>query len=376
MSRPIRFPVLLLLLAALTLASCARSGPPAPVVNGITPSRLPPSASGPSDGLRQGAPGTVTVQRGDTLYGIARANEVPLRAMIEANRLQPPYVLRVGDVLRLPYARSHVVAGGDTLYGIARRYNVDVSSLARANSLSEPFTIRLGQRLLLPSQVQESPAPAMVASGTVPLANPRPAPSAGPTSPSTPSPGAPAASDTSGSAGQAQSAPETAPSTSAAGQARTQTAAAPPPATGSSAILKSPPARSGSTFLMPVNGRILSDFGPRGGGLHNDGINIAAPRGTPVLAAENGVVVYAGSELKGFGNLLLINHAGGYMTAYAHNEALLVRRGDEVRRGQAIARVGRTGSVDTPQLHFEVRRNSRAIDPKPYLQRGVAALSR
>ena len=366
MSRPIRFPVLLLLLAALTLASCARSGPPAPVVNGITPSRLPPSASGPSDGLRQGAPGTVTVQRGDTLYGIARANEVPLRAMIEANRLQPPYVLRVGDVLRLPYARFHVVAGGDTLYGIARRYNVDVSSLARANSLSEPFTIRLGQRLVLPSQVQESPAPTIVASETVPLANPRPAaPSAGTPSPSAPSSDA--------SSGPARDVPPTA---SEPAQTRTQTAAAPPPATGSSAILKSPPARSGSTFLMPVNGRILSDFGPRGGGLHNDGINIAAPRGTPVLAAENGVVVYAGSELKGFGNLLLINHAGGYMTAYAHNEALLVRRGDEVRRGQAIARVGRTGSVDTPQLHFEVRRNSRAIDPKPYLQRGVAALPR
>ncbi|MCH2395949.1 LysM peptidoglycan-binding domain-containing M23 family metallopeptidase [Oceanibaculum sp.] len=360
MMRPFPFPVLLLLLAAVTLASCARSGPPAPVVNGITPSRLPPSASAPSDGLRQGMPGTVTVRRGDTLYGIARANEVPLRAMIEANNLQPPYVLRVGDVLRLPNARFHVVAGGDTLYGIARRYDVDVSSLARANSLSAPFTIRLGQRLVLPSAVQASPATTAVARAddTVPLANTRPAPSAEP-APST------APSEPQASTEEPRSPP-----------AQSQTAAAPPPASGSSAILKAPPPRSGSTFLMPVNGRILSDFGPRGGGLHNDGINIAAPRGTPVLAAENGVVVYAGSELKGFGNLLLINHAGGYMTAYAHNEALLVRRGDEVRRGQAIARVGRTGSVDTPQLHFEVRRNSRAVDPKPYLQRGVAELPR
>jgi murein DD-endopeptidase MepM/ murein hydrolase activator NlpD len=363
MNRDFRFPVLLLLLAAMILASCARSGPPAPVVNGITPSRLPPSASAQSGGPRQGAPGTVTVQRGDTLYGIARANEVPLRSMIEANGLQPPYVLRVGDVLRLPNARFHVVVSGDTLYGIARRYNVDISSLARANSLSEPFTIRLGQRLVLPSAVQESPAATIVASGTVPLANQRP----------TPSPSVPSADTTSSSGRPAKAAPETTPSASES--PRTQTAA-PPPATGSSAILKPPPARSGSTFLMPVNGRILSDFGPRGGGLHNDGINIAAPRGTPVLAAENGVVVYAGSELKGFGNLLLINHAGGYMTAYAHNEALLVRRGDQVRRGQAIARVGLTGSVDSPQLHFEVRRNSRAIDPKPYLQRGVAELSR
>lgn len=357
MNRSFRFSVLFLLLAAVTLASCARSGPPAPVVHGITPSRLPPSATAPADGPRQGTPGTVTVQRGDTLYGIARANDVPVRAMIEANGLQPPYVLRVGDVLRLPDARFHVVAGGDTLYGIARRYDVDVSSLARANNLSEPFTIRLGQRLVLPSAVQTSPT---AVAGGVPLANSRPAPA--PSQNPAPAPDAP---------------PSTAPSGAPSAGTSPQTqAAAPPPAAGSSAILKPPPPRSGSTFLMPVNGRIVSDFGPRGGGLHNDGINIAAPRGTPVLAAENGVVVYAGSELKGFGNLLLINHAGGYMTAYAHNEALLVRRGDEVRRGQAIARVGRTGSVDTPQLHFEVRRNSRAVDPKPYLQRGVAELSR
>lgn len=126
---------------------------------------------------------------------------------------------------------------------------------------------------------------------------------------------------------------------------------------------------------MPVNGRVISGFGPKGGGLHNDGLNIAAPRGTPVLAAENGIVVYAGSELRGFGNLLLVNHADGWMTAYAHNEALLVKRGDIVRRGQAIARVGSTGSVDTPQLHFEVRRNSRPVDPQPHVRRaGQAAL--
>jgi murein DD-endopeptidase MepM/ murein hydrolase activator NlpD len=120
-------------------------------------------------------------------------------------------------------------------------------------------------------------------------------------------------------------------------------------------------------FLWPVKGKVVSRFGPQGGGQHNDGINIAAPRGTPVLAAENGVVVYAGNELPGFGNLLILRHADGWMTAYGHNDALKVRRGDTVRRGQPIATVGTSGGARTPQLHFEIRRGSDAVDPSRYL---------
>ena len=127
------------------------------------------------------------------------------------------------------------------------------------------------------------------------------------------------------------------------------------------------PALSGGKFLWPVNGKIVSRFGAKDGGLHNDGLNIAAPQGTPVRAAENGVVAYAGNELRGFGNLLLIRHADGWMSAYAHNDALLVQRGDRVARGQTIARVGRTGNVATPQLHFELRRGAGPVDPLPHL---------
>ena len=112
---------------------------------------------------------------------------------------------------------------------------------------------------------------------------------------------------------------------------------------------------------------MISRFGPKAGGLHNDGLNIAAPRGTPIRAAENGVVVYAGSELEGFGNMVLLKHADGYVTAYAHAADVLVDRGDTVRRGQAIARIGSTGNVDRPQLHFEIRKGRRAIDPKTRL---------
>jgi len=112
-----------------------------------------------------------------------------------------------------------------------------------------------------------------------------------------------------------------------------------------------------------VKGELISRFGDKGTGLRNDGINIAAPKGTPVVAADNGVVAYSGNELKGFGNLVLIRHPNGWVTAYAHNETLLVARGEHVERGQEIARVGSTGNVTSPQLHFEVRKGGERIDP-------------
>jgi murein DD-endopeptidase MepM/ murein hydrolase activator NlpD len=116
-----------------------------------------------------------------------------------------------------------------------------------------------------------------------------------------------------------------------------------------------------------VRGRILSTFGPKADGLHNDGINIAARAGAPVIAAENGVVVYAGNELRGFGNLLLVRHADGWITAYAHLDKMLVKKGQKVTRGQAIGTVGTSGGVSQPQLHFEIRRGTQAVDPAKFL---------
>ena len=141
-------------------------------------------------------------------------------------------------------------------------------------------------------------------------------------------------------------------------------APAPPPQT---AALPPPPPRGGQSFLWPVRGRVIGSYGTGSGGTHNDGINIAAPEGTTVVAADSGVVAYAGNELRGYGNLILIKHADGWMTAYAHNAQMLVKRGERVQRGQAIARVGATGAVNTPQLHFEVRKGTRALDPADFL---------
>ena len=127
------------------------------------------------------------------------------------------------------------------------------------------------------------------------------------------------------------------------------------------------PARSSSKFMKPVEGALISSYGPKKGGLHNDGINIRAPKGAAVRAAENGVVVYAGDEIKGSGNLILVRHSDRWMTAYAHLDKINVARGAVIKRGQSIGAVGSTGSVDSPQLHFEVRRGTQAINPKIYL---------
>ncbi|MBV8473319.1 MAG: M23 family metallopeptidase, partial [Hyphomicrobiales bacterium] len=116
-------------------------------------------------------------------------------------------------------------------------------------------------------------------------------------------------------------------------------------------------------FRWPARGRIIEGF--KAGG--NDGINIAVPEGTSVRAAESGVVAYAGSELKGYGNLVLIRHPNGFVTAYANNGELEVKRGETVKRGQVIAKSGQSGNVNSPQLHFELRKGSTPVDPTSFL---------
>jgi murein DD-endopeptidase MepM/ murein hydrolase activator NlpD len=121
------------------------------------------------------------------------------------------------------------------------------------------------------------------------------------------------------------------------------------------------------SFRWPVRGRVITGFGPKPNGLQNDGINVAVPEGTPVKSAEDGVVAYAGNELKGYGNLVLVRHSNGFVTAYAHASEIMVKRGDQIRRGQVIAKSGQTGNVSSPQLHFEIRKGSTPVDPTQYL---------
>lgn len=302
-----------------------------------------------SDGpLQVRRPAAVTVYAGDTVYSIARRYSLVVRDLIEANNLQPPYQLQPGTVLRLPGGGSdYVVQRGDTLSVLARRFKVDFNALAATNGKRAPYVLHVGERLTIPG----AKAPAQVAST---------APSSGGGSLVVTSPNAP------GGGGGKPPAPR--PDQPPA-YARTPTS---PPL--SASLPAAPPARAGSSFLWPVKGEVVAEFGPLPGkGQHNDGINIVAAKGTAVRAAENGVVAYVGNELKGFGNLLLIKHADNWMTAYAHNEKLLVRRGDQVKRGQTIATLGASGSVTAPQLHFEIRRGTEAVNPVDYLQDKVAS---
>jgi len=309
-------------------------------------------------------PSPMAVYAGDTVYSVARHCGVSVRALIEANHLQAPYALAAGMRLAMPGGGSdHVVERGDTLSVLARRYRVDFQSLAAANGKTPPYTLKVGEHLRIPGGTATAAAGGygnlVVASPNA--ANPAPAihgvplqpplrTAAAPPPPQVPSAQRPAA---------AQPAPAGAQSAPAA------VAAAVPP---------EPAAVTGRGFLWPVKGDVVLDFGPQPAkGQNNDGINIAAPKGSPVRAAENGVVAYIGNELKGFGNLILLKHADGWMTAYAHADQVAVRRGDAVKRGQQIATVGATGSVTAPQLHFEIRRGSEAVNPIDYLKDVIAA---
>src|SRR5579875_362515 len=313
----------------------------------------PPSFANPAD-----VPGGhVTVRSGETIYDVARRTGAPVRDLIDANRLQPPYRLAPGRELIVPRIPTHVVRRGETLNSIAGAEGVELYSLARMNELSPPFAVTPGEVLKLPPRVTRP----LVAEAPPPAPPPgKPAIATAPLAPVTTQPLRPGAAPPPAAKPEIANLPPQAPAAPAIEAPRTGSVA---------------PAGAGR-FLWPVRGRVIGGFGATPAGTHNDGINIAAPKGTPVRAADAGVVVYAGNELRGYGNLILIKHVGGWMTAYAHNANLLVKRGETVKRGQEIATVGATGIVTEPKLHFEIRRGTEVLDPMQYLSASQARAGR
>lgn len=235
----------------------------------------------------------------------------------------------VPDAVSVPGGRLHTVKRGETGIAIAQAYGVPWSKVVAANKLKPPYALEVGQKLLLPSS---KAAAAATANMTVEQRA--------------------AAFSVNIDDLITGSAPAEKPASRAAPK---------PP----EALVEAPAVTI--ALVWPVDGRILSGFGPKPGGRYNDGINLKVIRGGAVRAAADGTVAYAGDAIPGFGNLLLVKHPGGWVTAYAHNEALLVTLGTKVRAGEPIARAGATGAVDTPQLHFEVRRGRTAVDPLRYL---------
>ena len=297
----------------------------------------------------------VTVGAGETVESIARKYGVPASALRQTNNLSETNAIRPGQRIVIPrYLSSsasaqratksahvaqgvHVVAPGETMMGIAHKYGITLNALARANNMQPFGKISVGQPLTIPG------------SHSVAVAH---APAAPPPSPQVAQPRTIPAEKAIASAAPLQSARVVTPETQTTTQSVTTAAE---------------PAGNLPSFRWPVKGRIIAAFGSKMDGTQNDGINLAVPEGTPVKAADDGVVAYAGNELKGYGNLVLVRHANGYVSAYANASEILVKRGDTIKRGQVIAHAGQTGNVTSPQLHFEIRKGSTPVDPTKYL---------
>lgn len=339
---------------------------------------------------------SIDVQPGDSLYALSKRHHVSIAALMELNGLKNA-TLKPGQKIVLPanarrplakpaepapvtsivgqapvpvsqpvaaaptrippqpvaaapaadWDGSYVVKSGDSLYGIARTYKIQVAELQRQNAITDAMKMKPGMTLKVPSGNVAS------ATLTAPAGAVAAVPAQTPTAPT-----APAA--VTGGVRLLN------PPADALPQKETVTAlpvkvAGPATATAAST--------ASAKFRWPARGSLLAGFGKRPDGAHNDGINIAVPAGTDIAASDAGTVAYAGSEIKAYGNLVLIRHEGGWVTAYAHADQILVKRGDVVTRGQVIAKAGSSGSVDQPQVHFELRQGSKPIDPTPHMEK-------
>ncbi len=345
---------------------------PAAVASKPTPVVQAPRPAAPQPAWSWNGGTAIMVVPGDTLVSLSHKYNVPASAIVQANGLQPNVALRVGQRVVIPRhqqaaaapvapasrpapmvaqqpapvpaklasvpavgGQTHIVAPGENLIKIASHYHVSLVDLAKANKIPPHTKLNLGDRLVIPGGHGQVAA----AAPAIP-AQPRQAPV------------------------ENQKVAAAEPVNARVFTPATETPAAEPAVKAAEATGSMP------GFRWPVRGRVIAGFGPKPNGQQNDGINLALPEGTPVKAAEDGVVAYAGNELKGYGNLVLVRHANGYVTAYAHASELLVKRNDPVKRGQVIARSGQTGTVSSPQLHFEIRKGSAPVDPAPFLDRG------
>lgn len=286
----------------------------------------------------------VIIKKGDTIYSIAKNNNVPLKDLIIRNNLTPPYILSIGQKIFIPNTAFHIVQKEDTVYSISRKYNVNLNSLVKLNNLKEPFTIIPGQKINLPASninVELTDEEKQKTKTTTPIVKEIIIKKDDAKDNST----------------------ETEIEITSSNKIKEETKEK------VEKIIIKPEPLTSKKFMWPINGKIISEFGIKNNGKRNDGINISAPIGTKVKAVENGIVAYAGNELKGLGNLIIIKHDKDYMTIYAHNDELRVKKGEKISRGDTIATVGKTGRVTTPQLHFEVRQKTKSINPVSILER-------
>jgi murein DD-endopeptidase MepM/ murein hydrolase activator NlpD len=359
----------------------------------VSSSALPPPGggtvgSGSATGWSAAGGRVVTVGSGESLDTLAIKYGVPAMEIVRANGISSPAEIKAGRPIVIPVrvaasapppapaepeiaptpvvatksskgAGVHVVTAGQTLYSISRQYGVHVSDVVALNGLTSD-NIRLGQKLKIPaggSGVPQAvayapePAPKVLGAPPKPLG----------TLVIKKNPGADPVPVEVAAVPKAPEIP------SIPVEPKATTPAATPAAATAGDALADPPSTNGTSFRWPVRGRIISGFGAKPNGERNDGINLAVPEGTSVKAAEAGTVIYSGNELAGYGNLVLVRHADGWVSAYAHNSQIAVKRGDTVKRGQTIGTAGMTGSVTAPQVHFELRKGAKPVNPLDYM---------
>ncbi len=275
----------------------------------------------------------VEVVAGDTLFSVSKKYQVTLRDLIKHNNLVPPYDLKVGSKIFIPKPNYHEVKTGETIYSISRIYNMKINQLIEMNDLKEPYAIKLGEKLRVSEVTQNIASQKVVA----PIQSEKPA------------------------------------VTSSVVEKNNDLnknnliSAAKVNKINDSNLAEKILDRK-NNFSWPIKGEIISNFGPKKGGLYNDGINIRAKEGQMVKASEDGVIAYVGNELKGYGNLVIVKHPSGFITAYAHLKNSAVTRGQKVKKGEKIGLVGSTGNVDFPQLYFGLRKGRDALNPQNYLK--------
>ena len=262
---------------------------------------------------------TYEVRSGDNLYSISRKLNLSISSLIKLNKIAPPYKIFPKQNLILPKQSFHKVKKGETLYSISRRYKTDVYSISKLNNLKNINSINEGQALKIYGDLKIENKNNY--RNNVNKANLKKIDS---------------------KKKSLKSVKKTTPNFK-------QTFS------------------KNSKFIWPVKGKLISKYGKSSDGFFNDGININSKLNQKVSASNDGVIIYSGNEIPGYGNLVLIKHSQNWITAYAHLGKVSIEKGDKVKKGQIIGLVGKTGNVRKPQLHFEIRKGKEAVNPLNYL---------
>ena len=324
---------------------------------------------------KETAKDAVIVQQGENLYSIAKKNDIPLRDLIDANNLEPPYALKAGSAIKIPFPNYHESREGETLYSISRMYDMKVNDVIALNNLKFPYPIYPGDKIKIvkdKNKKSEKNPQLALESKAKKENNIKPS------------------EEKAKEIVEKKNSKEIEKYGFKPSEVRALELAKRNDSSRTAQNIINPSkneivetklsinkpidkdsikkiANKTNRFSWPVRGEVISKFGPKSAGLYNDGINIKAKDGQAVSSSEDGIVAYVGSELKGYGNLVIVKHSGGWISAYAHLKNSAVAIGQKISKGQKIGNVGNSGKVKFPQLYFGLRKGRDAVNPENYL---------